>query len=154
MKFRTPFLIFVSIPHGYILWAYSALAHYWLKPGVPIRGVVPTACLFCLFGIIAAVFIVNFALAAFNSKDRARIFLNTVAAFTVVHLLTILLSQVMDMMPGAQYSGDDAFSYYRLNPIMLPVELIYMGTIAIAITGAVLVVFLGFEKVLGKLGQN
>jgi len=150
MKFRTPFLIVISILQGYILWTYSALGHYWVRPGIPIRGVIPSACIFCLLGIIGALFIINFALAALNSKNPLRIFLNTFLSFTAAHILTILLSQVMDMMPEGQYYGYDAFSYYKLNPIMLPVELFYLGTLAIVITGVVFVVFLGVEKVLGK----
>src|SRR5438445_8909419 len=122
MKFRNLSLLVIAFLHGYILWAMTAIAPYWIIRGTPVTDTEVAVRWICLLVIILFTLTANFLLAKLRKETRRlNILLNTVWSFSLVYFPAILLSSLLDLnfIPETTM-----FGMYRRNPAVLPLELI------------------------------
>jgi len=149
MRLGTPFLIVVSLIHGYVLWSWAIITPRWtVQPGYPLPEPGRTVRLLCLLLIVAAVFVINFAVHQLRAKkDTGTVFLNSIISLNIALVLTLVLSQILDASFPLM---DDTIMQLKRNPIILVGILIIVNTGAAVSSVVVWGVFVGINKALGR----
>lgn len=153
MRLGTPFFIVVSLINGYVLWSWAIITPRWtVQPGYPLPEPGRTVRMLCLLLIVAAVFVINFALHQLRTKkDTNTAILNSIISSNIALILTLVLSQILDSnyaMPSPLMY--DTIGYLRNNPSVLLAILFIVNTATAVSSVIVWGVFVGINKVLGR----